>query len=164
MFWIGFFYVQFDRRMSFVVYYFQGGELDGGDCFSGVGNNDMCQTLSQFCPQVCRLFLAAVDQMFNGFSLNAVVTAWVVSSSRFIGFVFSPDCAVQNSKGGFFRFGWQAAHLYYVVGIVECVHCWVEDSILSSGMAGWGCREACVFSCPVHFAVVTAQIVFSSQK
>ncbi len=41
-----FFYVQFDRRMDFVVYYFERGELDGGDCFSGVGSDDMCKTLS----------------------------------------------------------------------------------------------------------------------
>ncbi len=50
----------------------------------------------------------------------------------------------------------------YAVVVVECVHCWLEDSILSSGMVGWGCPEACVFCSPVHFPVVTAQIVFSS--
>jgi len=31
--------------MSFVVYNFERGKLDGGDCLSGVGNDDVCETL-----------------------------------------------------------------------------------------------------------------------
>ncbi len=41
-----FFDVQFDRRMDFDGYYFEGGGLDGGDSFSGASSNDMCKTLS----------------------------------------------------------------------------------------------------------------------
>ncbi len=44
--------------------------------------------------------------MFNSFSLVAVVAVRVVSSSRFVCFVVSPDCAVQNLEGSFFRLSW----------------------------------------------------------
>ncbi len=32
--------------MRFVVYYFERGKLNGGDCFFDVGNDDVCKTVS----------------------------------------------------------------------------------------------------------------------
>ena len=40
-----FFDVQFDGRVSLVVDNFKRGKLNGGDCFSGVGSDDVCEAL-----------------------------------------------------------------------------------------------------------------------
>ncbi len=94
--------------------------------------------------------------MFNSFNLTEVVTVWVVSFSRFVSFVVGLSCAVQYLKGCFFSFGLKTVHLYYAVGIITGVCCWVEDSVFSSGMVGRGCPKVCIFNCPICFSVEAA--------